>query len=135
MDKQTLDSQMKWHLKDLAAENLRDMARNPSADRAWRKGAVQLLLEKGYTRYANHPDIELLRMEVEAEARAKQDVMDVVETSIEAEIPHASDPEPMRASFTTQSMFQEEVVRNPEALGDDALADDFPQQDEEADAI
>ncbi len=110
----------RWdHMKYLPAQILLDLARNEAASREWRKAALQLLIENHYPQ-ANHPDLGVLRLEIEMEHTAKDDVRAVVESAIEGEIPEHT----LSASVTTASLQQDDVVnnvRNPLALNDDAL--------------
>lgn len=112
----------RWdHMKYLPPQILLDLARNEAASREWRKAATQLLIDHHYPQ-ANHPDLGLLRLEIEQEYHAKNDVRAVVESAIESEIPDHT-PE-LSASVTTASLQQDDVVenvRNPLALNDDAL--------------
>lgn len=112
------------HLKDLPPQILFDLARNEAAPRDWRRAALQLLIDH-HCPQANHPDLAILAMEIKlvgAEPVAKHDVQAVVESAMEAELPAVGAPS---ASFTTASLMQDDsinnIVRNPDALNDDAL--------------
>lgn len=81
-------SETRDQLKHLPGQILRDLARNESASREWRKAAVALMIEKGYPEVW-HPDLLLLMAEVKAELEAKDEVAAVVEGAIEGELPQA----------------------------------------------
>jgi hypothetical protein len=108
----------------LPVQILLDLARNEAASKEWRKAAVQFLMDKHATQ-ANHPDLATLRLEIATEHTAKQDVQDMVETAIEGEL--FPEPTPFAAGVTTANLQRDEavnnIVRNPDALGDDALND------------
>ena len=81
-----LFAQRDTHLGGLPGHVLLDLARNESAPREWRKAAVELLLDKGFAQ-ANHPELTAVVMEIRAERKAKEEVVAVVETAIETELP------------------------------------------------
>jgi len=91
---------------------LLSIARNQSASPEYRKAAVEHLLEKGYTREANHPDIDMLVAQVRREREAKDEVQSIVEAATETPM------EPMRASVTTATMYADEEV--PKATSPDS---------------
>jgi hypothetical protein len=114
-----LYSQRNDQLGYLPVQILLDLARNEAAPREWRKAAVQLLLDKQATQ-ANHPDLALLVQEIKQEQIAKHDVQAVVESAMEEEWDGAPT---MTCGVTTANLQQPDIVRNPDALGDDALND------------
>jgi len=85
------------------------LARNESADPAYRKAAVEHLIEKGYIREANHPELSLLAAQVRKEREAKDEVQAIVESAVEAPL------ESMKASVTTSTMYSDEVVEAPKS--------------------
>lgn len=85
---------------------LLSIARNQSASPAYRKAAVEHLIEKGYEREVKHPDIEMLVAQVRQEHVAKDEVQAIVESAVEAPL------EPRRTGVTTQTMYADEVVDN-----------------------
>jgi hypothetical protein len=101
----------------LPAHILLDIARNPSQSREWRKAAVKLLVKNNYPQ-ANHPELSSLVLDIKAERVAEDEVEAVVESAVESQI---SESPALRASVTTQTLFQTEVARNAETLNDDAL--------------
>jgi len=68
-----------------------------------RKASVRLMLKHGYPK-TDHPDLLLLRQEVEAELAAEADVTDIVETAIEAPLPAKEEFGALKASFTTKDL-------------------------------
>lgn len=101
-------------IKHLPGQILFDLARNQSANHYWRKAAVELLIDNHYPQ-AKHDELLSLVFEVEAERRAKAEVESVVETAIEAPVSRFDepvDPSALKASFTTASQTQEEVIQN-----------------------
>jgi hypothetical protein len=76
------------------------LARNESAEPAYRKAAVVHLIEKGYTREANHPDLAAIVAEVLRERSAKDEVQSIVESAVEAPLESVG---PFKASFTTKN--------------------------------
>jgi len=104
----------------LPGDVLLSLARNEAASSEVRKAAVKLMLEKGFPQY-KHPELAVLVLELRKEGEAEAEVESIVEAAIESEI-----PSPLRASFTTASMFQDDVVvRNPDKLSDDAVVDSY----------
>jgi|SRR5580693_654566 hypothetical protein len=103
---QLMFDQRDAHLGHLPGEILRDMARNESAPKEWRKAAVQIMLDKKIP-YTSHPDIAWLVQEIQAESEARDEVESIVETAIEGPIQvHNAVPAqvptgPFKASFTT----------------------------------
>jgi len=73
-------------LDPLPAHILFDIARNESATAEWRKAAVKLLRKKGY-RQAQHPELVFIVRELEKEEQAEKEVIAVVESAIEEELP------------------------------------------------
>ena len=73
-------------LDPLPAHILFDIARNESATQEWRKAAVKLLRKKGY-KQAQHPELVFIVRELEKEEQAEKDVIAVVESAIEEELP------------------------------------------------
>jgi hypothetical protein len=69
-------------LNPLTAENLRDIARNESVQRSWRKAAVKLLLARKHP-FVWHPELILMAAEIREELAAEQEVQDVVEQASE----------------------------------------------------
>lgn len=107
-------------IADLPGDVLLSLARNESASREMRKAAVKLMLQNKFPQY-KHPELSVFVFELQRENDAEVEVESIVESAIEAEIPG-----PLKASFTTASMFQDEVVvRNPDKLSDDALVDSY----------
>jgi hypothetical protein len=99
------------------------LARNPSADPAYRKAAVEHLIEKGYLNQASHPDIEMIAEQVNRERAARHEVQAIVEAATEAPLdrhdPSAEDLDAVAeeqevaaktAGVTTATMYQDEVV-------------------------
>ena len=118
------------HLGHLPSYILRDLARNDAAPREWRKAAIELMLDKGY-KEVNHPDLLGLLVEVQHQREAKEEVQAIVESAIEGPLedhavtiqeiqdfaaalpkpePIPEPPGPFKASFTTQSQNQDDVV-------------------------
>jgi hypothetical protein len=121
-------------IQHLPQEILLSLARNPSADRAFAKAAVKLLIQMK-SRYADHPELALTAAEIRRESEAETEVEAIVESATEQEIPKSKQPATnyrytpasdgaLRASVTTKTMFQEPVIRNPKALAVDALGDE-----------
>ena len=71
-----------YFIGDLTPEVLRDVARNESASRAWRKAAVKFLLDRNHT-FVNHLDFKDLLAEIKSEREAEQEVKAVVESATE----------------------------------------------------
>ena len=118
--KQLLFEQREAHLGHLPEQILFDLARNEAAPREWRKAAVEIMLDKNFVK-VNHPELAWFVSEIQQARSARQDVEAVVETAIEAPLPEANTPS---ASVTTATLQQPEIVRNANALSDDALVDD-----------
>lgn len=116
-------------ISHLSGEILFSLARNPSASKEYRKAAVEFLIDR-YHYQANDPELSGFVAEIEKERAAREEVQDVVETAIEAPIPIEKVMEGIRgalqASVTTATLFGPEIVQNPNALSDDALAEDEP---------
>lgn len=97
-------------LAHLTNEILRDLARNESSQHAWRKAAVEFLLDRK-SPYAQHPDLNNLLQAIKTErvaamehAIAKDEVQAVVEAAIEAPLDEIPQPGPFVASFTTKNL-------------------------------
>ena len=90
-------------IEQMPASILFDLARNESASREYRKAAVRLMLKHGYPK-TDHPELLLLRQEVEAEVAAEREVTDIVETAIEAPLPAKEEFGALKASFTTRNL-------------------------------
>jgi hypothetical protein len=101
-------SQRDAHLGHLPGPILRDIARNESAPREWRKAAIELMLDK-HCPEVNHPDLLSLLLEVKAHREAKDEVQSLVESQIEQPLEDAPTG-PFKASFTTQSQTKDDVV-------------------------
>lgn len=99
-NKQKMFEQRYEHIGHLPGPILRDIARNESAPREWRKAAIELMLDKGCPE-ANHPDFLSLLLEVKSQREAKDEVQSIVESAIEAPLDDA--PGPFKASFTTKN--------------------------------
>jgi len=91
------------NLEEMPSNILFDIARNESASREYRKAAVRLMLKHRYPK-TDHPDLLLLRQEVEAEIAAENDVQDIVEQAIEAPLPAKEEFGALKASFTTKDL-------------------------------
>ena len=92
------------NLDGMPANILFDIARNPSASREYRKAAIRLMLKHGYQK-TDHPDLFLVKQEVEAEMAAEQEVTDIVEQAIEEPLPvKQEETGPFKAGFTTKDM-------------------------------
>jgi hypothetical protein len=104
------------HLTPLTSETLRDVARNGAAPYDYRKLAAEILRTRR-SPYYHHSDLREFKIELEAE-------LDGVQFELPAPDP-APAPNPMKAGFTTQTMFggettDMEALRKPEmdkALG------------------
>lgn len=99
-------------LDPLPGHILLSLARNESASREWRKAAVELMLDKGY-KEANHPDLNMILLEIQGERRARQEVEAVVESAAESELPDQDDSPSggaLQASFTTSTMQQDTTI-------------------------
>jgi hypothetical protein len=120
MDAQLLFEQREAQIGHLPAQILLDLARNEAAPREWRKAATQFLMDGNHPQ-AHHVDLVSLVMEINAEHQAKDEVQTIVESATEESFPA------LRASVTTASLQRDDainnIVRNPDALGDDALND------------
>jgi hypothetical protein len=69
-------------LEPLTSEVIRDIARNESSPRPWRKAAVKFLMLRKHS-YQNHPDFAELRNEIKEETLAEQEVQAIVESATE----------------------------------------------------
>lgn len=72
-------------LEPLTSEVLRDIARNDSAPRPWRKAAVKFLMARKHS-YQNHPDFRELVEEIKDEESAEIEVKAIVESAVEESI-------------------------------------------------
>jgi hypothetical protein len=104
-------------IQHLPGAVLFSLARNPSASLDFRKAAIQLMIEKGCYQ-VNDPELALLVHEVRQSQEARSEVEAIVESAIEEEIPG-----PFRASVTTKTMQQPEIIRNAGKLASDALGE------------
>lgn len=113
----------KEQIEHLPDQILRDVARNDSSARSFRKAAVKLLMERKSS-FADHPDFSFLAQEIREEKNAESEVHSIVETAIESSLPSVDDldmvskeaevkvqtkPEsapagPFAASFTTANL-------------------------------
>jgi hypothetical protein len=105
---QRLFEQRFEQLGHLPGPILRDIARNGSAPREWRKAAIELMLDKKCPE-VNHPDLLALLVEVRAQREAKDEVQSIVESAIEAPLEDVPTG-PFKASVTTESLTRDEVV-------------------------
>lgn len=69
-------------LEPLTSEVLRDIARNDSASRPWRKAAVKFLMLRNH-KYQNHHDFRELKDEINEESLAEHEVRAIVESATE----------------------------------------------------
>lgn len=117
---QQMYEQRDVHLGHLPGPILRDIARNDSAPREWRRAAVELMLDKKCPE-VNHPDLADLLREVRAQHDAKDEVQSIVESAIEGPLDDMPDvveahesqrpvTGPFTASFTTHSLYQDDIV-------------------------
>ncbi len=77
-------------LQNLTHEVLRDVARNESCSKAWRKAAIKLLMYRNH-KYQYLPDFRELKEEISEEQTAEREVKAVVEQAIEAPISSESE--------------------------------------------
>jgi len=70
------------HLGHLPGQILLDIARNESAQREWRKAAVELMIDKGFSQ-AKHPELQSFVAEIAAERAGRVEVEALVESAIE----------------------------------------------------
>jgi len=107
-------------ISHLPGQILLALARNEAASLEWRKAAVKIMLENGFSE-AKHPDIRIFLSQIKAEQDAKAEVEALVEGSVEETIepelfepgttsrfhlsvePPDENQGPLRASFTTKS--------------------------------
>jgi hypothetical protein len=103
-------------LPQLPANVLLDIARNESASREWRKAATKLLLEGG-RKEARHIELAWFVKEIEQEAAAEKDVVAVVESAIEEELPSKGTavvyPTVVREPFTIDPEDSDPCVGDP----------------------
>jgi hypothetical protein len=100
---QQMYDQRDVHLGHLPGPILRDIARNDSAPREWRRAAVELMLDRKCPE-VNHPDLAELLREVKAQREAKDEVQSIVESAIEQPLEDDTPaPGPFVASFTTKN--------------------------------
>jgi hypothetical protein len=69
-------------LGPLTSEVLRDIARNESSSRPWRKAAVKFLVKRSHP-YQCHPDFRELLEEIKEEQEAEKEVQAIVESAVE----------------------------------------------------
>ncbi len=69
-------------LEPLTSEVLRDIARNESSPRPWRKAAIKFLAKRNHP-YQNHPDFLELKNEIKEEEQAEHEVRAIVESATE----------------------------------------------------
>lgn len=69
-------------LEPLTSEVLRDIARNESSPRPWRKAAIKFLISRKHP-YQNHPDFRELKDEINEEGLAEIEVKAIVESATE----------------------------------------------------
>lgn len=69
-------------LSPLTAEVLRDIARNESCSKSWRKAALSFLIKRKHG-YQMLPEFLILRQEILDEQTAESEVQDAVESAIE----------------------------------------------------
>lgn len=86
------------HLKEFPDQVLFDVARNESAQRPYRRHAVEILVTRKSPR-VKHPDLQDLVKELEIEL-----------DGIQFEYPAAQGPGPLVASVTTDTMWANDVV-------------------------
>lgn len=72
-------------LEPLTPEVLRDIARNESSPRPWRKAAIKFLILRQH-KYQYHPDFRELVEELKEEAEAEKEIQAIVESAIEEPI-------------------------------------------------
>ena len=101
----------------LPAEALRDLARNGAAEHVSRMTALDILIKRGHL-YANHPDLESLRSKSTA-------------------VPNPAPPKspdsgsgPLRASVTTQTLFANEEICQPQVYENESEQTDAPNPGE-----
>lgn len=70
---ETKQTNAEVQLGHLSPEVLRDLARNESASKEWRKAAVELLILKNHP-HAQHPELRELVLELQAEEDARAEV-------------------------------------------------------------
>lgn len=92
------------HLKDMPDQVLFDVARNESAQRPYRRHAVEILVTRKSPR-VKHPDLQDLVKELEIEL-----------DGIQFEYPAAQGVGPLVASVTTDSMFGEPIWPTPDPI-------------------
>lgn len=98
-------------LGNLSVEVLRDLARNESASKEWRKAAVELLLERRHP-HANHPELRELVYEIKAEKEAKTEV-EALAAEANQEAPFANDQtvEAIVTEFITEPKVRDEIIK------------------------
>jgi hypothetical protein len=97
------------HLKDFPDHVLRDLGRNDSAQRDYRKRAVEILLVRK-SAYAKHDDLRELVYEIEAELDGVQFEYPAPEVVVEPVKPSG----PLVAAVTTKTLFGSDIVENEE---------------------
>ena len=72
-------------LSPLTPEVLRDVARNESSPRSWRKAAIKFLIARDH-KYKSHPEFRELLEEIKDEQEAEKEVQAIVESAVEEPI-------------------------------------------------
>lgn len=80
--KRTKETHADITLSPLTSEVLRDIARNESASKSWRKAAVRFLIKRD-SPYQHHSDYKEIRDEILEEMKAEAEVRAAVESAIE----------------------------------------------------
>ena len=91
------------HLKHLPGHILLALALNDSTPDRNRKAAVEIMVARGDAQ-AKDPSISYLLKEVLADAAAHNEVVDAVETAIEAQIEIPVTPKSLVAGVTTKTL-------------------------------
>lgn len=103
-------------ISHLPAQILLSLARNPSSSPEYVRAAVQILHDRSFPE-ANHPDLRMVLLDIKRQHETKAEVEALVESATEEPMQSPA----LRASVTTATLQQEPVIRNAEALGEDAL--------------
>lgn len=100
----------------LTPEVLRDIARNDSASRSWKKAAIKFLMDRNH-RFQHHPDLRELREEIIEEQEAEREVQAVVESAIEAPININPETLPVTTQTVSSGMLRylDEQQSSPES--------------------
>lgn len=80
--RESQETNAELNLLPLTPEVLRDLARNESVDRNWRKAAIKFLIKRNHN-YANHGEFKELLEEIKEEQLAEQEVKAIVESATE----------------------------------------------------